>query len=66
MTERAYQVCGRCDLDPAEVDQLIANARQSTLSREESLELYYGMFERAAEAELCEDCAAAVLDAAVE
>ena len=63
-TEVAYRICGECGLDVAEVYRLIEDMRHSTLSREENLELFRDTFERREDAELCIDCAEAVLDAA--
>ncbi len=63
-TEWAYLLCGECGLTSDEVDWLIDANRNSTLTREQSLELCYGTFEDRRDAELCEPCAEAVLDAA--
>lgn len=62
-TERAYRVCAECGLDPSEVDRLIESARQSTLGREQNLELYRQQSEGKPAID-CEPCAMAVLDAA--
>lgn len=64
--ERTYRLCGECGLTVDEVDWLIDANKNSTLTREQSLELLYSMFDNRADAELCEDCALAVLDAADE
>ncbi len=45
-----------------EVDWLIDANKNSTLTREQSLELFYATFEDPRGAELCEPCAEAVLD----
>ena len=63
-TDVAYRICGACGLDAAEVDKLIDDARRSTLSREENLQLFRATFEMREDAELCVGCAEAVLDAA--
>ena len=62
--DAVHRICGECGLDVAEIDQLIDDAKGSTLTREESLELYRDTFERREDAEWCIDCAEAVLDAA--
>ena len=64
-TERAYLLCGKCGLTGDEVDWLIDANQNSTLTREQSLELFYATFEYRRDAELCEPCAEAVLNAAV-
>jgi hypothetical protein len=51
-------------LATVEVDSLIDDARDSGLDREGMLELFYTTFENRADAELCEPCFEAVLDAA--
>ena len=63
-TDVAHRICDACGLDSSEVDQLIDTMRQSTLSREEDLDLFRDTFERRENAELCIGCAEAVLDAA--
>ena len=63
-TDLAYRVCSACGLDSSEIDQLIDDMRHSTLTREENLDLFHDTFERREDAELCIDCAEAVLDAA--
>ena len=63
-TDVAYQICGDCGLERSEIDQLIGDARRSTLSREENLQLFRATFEKREDAELCMGCAEAVLDAA--
>ncbi len=65
-TEWAYRLCGECGLTSDDVDWLINANRNSTLSREQSLELFYATFEDRRDAELCEPCTEAVLDAAAE
>ncbi len=62
--ERAYRVCGECGILPFEIDQQIDDARHTTLTREESLALFGGLFERREDAESCRDWPEAVLDAA--
>ena len=64
--DRALRLCGECGLDAAEIDGLIHSSRHTTLTREESLALFREQYKRAADADLCEDCAVAVLDAAEE
>ena len=64
LTELAYRLCGECGLTTDEVDWLIDANRHSTLSRGHSLELFYATFENRRDAELCEPCTEAVLDAA--
>ena len=59
-------MCGECGLTTDEVDWLIDANRNSTLSREQSLELFYATFERRDDAVRCEPCAEAVLDVAKE
>ncbi len=63
-TTRAHRLCSECGLTAGEVDGLIETMRLSTLTREENLELFYATFEDRSQAELCEPCAEAVLDAA--
>ena len=64
--DKALRLCGECGLDVAEVDGLIDDMRHSTLTRVENLELFRDQFEREADADCCQDCAVAVLDAAEE
>ncbi len=61
---KALRLCGECGLDVAEIDQLIDDVQHSTLSRAENLALFRQPFERPADADFCQDCAVAVLDAA--
>ena len=56
--------CEDCGLGADEIDQLIDDWRHTTLTRDEALALFRATFERPEDAELCEDCAEAVLDAA--
>ncbi len=65
-TERAYRLCGECGLTVPEVDWLIDANKNSTLTREQSLELFHATFEDRRDMELCEPCAEAVVDAATE
>ncbi len=53
---------GECGLDVAEIDWLINGSRHTTLTRAENLALFREQFERAADADFCQDCAVAVLD----
>ena len=66
LTERAHRLCGECGLTPDEVDGLIEEFSHPTLRREQAMELFYAMFKDQADAEVCEPCANAVLDAADE
>ena len=59
-----HRICGACGLDVAEIDQLIDDAKHSTLTQEASLELYRDTFEQREDSEWCIECAEAVLDAA--
>ena len=61
--DKALRLCGECGLDVAEIDQLIDDVQHSTLSRAENLALFRQQFERVSDADYCEDCAVAVLDA---
>ena len=63
---RAHRVCGECGLDVAEIDWLIDSSRRTTLTRAENLALFRGQYERPADADFCEDCAEAVMDAVEE
>ena len=62
--DKALRLCGECGLDPAEIDGLIDDMRHSTLTRAENLALFRAQYERAADADFCQDCAVEVLDAA--
>ena len=53
-----------CGLDDAETGWLIDSVWRSTPTPTESMELFHERFERRADAELCEPCTEAVLDAA--
>ncbi len=57
-------MCGEYGLEPGEVDWLIDANRHSTLTREQSLELFYATFEDRRDAELCPPCVEVVLTAA--
>ena len=63
-TERAHRLCAECGLSTDETDQLIDGVRHSTLTRDESQQLFYDTFEHRADAKLGEPCPIAVLDAA--
>ncbi len=60
------RLCSECRLDDAETDRLIDTTQHATLTREDLLALFYDTFEKLADAEHCEPCAEAVLDAADE
>lgn len=60
---RAYRLCGECGLERGDITGLIDTMRHSTLTREQSLNLFYGQFHRKSDAKLCEPCANAILDA---
>ncbi len=51
-------------MDVVEIDGLIDNARHTTLTRAENLVLFRAQYERPADADFCQDCAVAVMDAA--
>ena len=61
--DRALQLCGGCGLDVSEIDWLIDSSRHTTLTRDENLALFREQYEREADADFCEDCAVAVLNA---
>ena len=61
--DTAYRLCGECGLTGDEVDWLIDANKNSTLTREQSLELFHAPFEDRRDLELCGPCAEAVLDA---
>ena len=63
-TGRAHRLCRACGLDDAEIKWLIDAKSGTEQTREQELELFYDTFEQRAEAELCEPCAEAMLDAA--
>jgi hypothetical protein len=64
-TQRAYNECRPCGLTEAEIDELIDTRRHSTLSREESIELFKSTFtEDEHGPEGCMPCVEAVLEAA--
>ena len=65
-TDVAYRICEACGLARSEIDRLIDDMLHSTLTREENLQLFRATFEMREDAELCIDCAEAVLDAAGE
>ncbi len=60
----ALRLCGECGLGVDEIDWLIDTMRHSTLTRAENLALFRAQYERPADADSCEDCAVAVIDAA--
>ena len=63
-TQRAYRVCRQCsDLEPTEVDDQIIAVRLAPGTREDKLRLFREQFDDPADAEACEPCAEAVLDA---
>ncbi len=62
--DKALRLCGECGLDVDEIDWLIDTMRHSTLTRAENLSLFRAQYEREADADFCEDCAVAVMDAA--
>lgn len=64
MTDRAYRECAACGIDAPAVNKWIDDFAHSTLSREESVELYLATFEDRDDAEPCRPCVDAVLDAA--
>ncbi len=63
-TERAHRLCTQCGHTPEGVDWLIDAARDSPLDREAALRLHREQYSDPAQADLCEPCAVAVLDAA--
>lgn len=62
--DRANRICQDCGLTQQEVDQLIDNMHRSKLTREEKLNLFRAQFDDPSDADLCEPCATAILDAA--
>ena len=63
-TQRAYRLCRQCsDLEPDEVDGLIDANKHSTLTREQSLELFRDQFDDEDDATFCDPCTTAILDA---
>ena len=66
LRSKAQWLCSECGLDVAEIDTLIDGSRHTTLTRAENLALFREQFEREADADFCEDCALAVLDAGEE
>ncbi|MHC4698764.1 MAG: hypothetical protein ACYTFA_18700 [Planctomycetota bacterium] len=64
-TQRAYKECRPCGLAESEIDELIDTRRHSTVSREESIELFESTFSPDETGpEDCTPCLEAVLDAA--
>jgi hypothetical protein len=61
---RAHRLCSECGLGVDEIDLLVDTMRHSTLTKEQNLELFYATFDDRSQANLCESCAEAVLDAA--
>ena len=58
-------MCAECaDLEPDEVDELIATVRSAPGTRADKLRLFIGQFDDPRNAEYCEPCAKAVLDTA--
>ncbi len=62
--DKALRLCGECGLEAAEIDWLIDGSRHTTLTQAENLALFRAQFERPADADFCQDCAVAVMDAA--
>ena len=62
--DKALRLCGECGLDVDEIDGLIDSSRHTTLTRAQNLALFRAQYKRAADADFCQDCAVAVLDAA--
>ena len=61
----AYRVCAECaDLEPAEVDRQNDTVRSAPGTREDKLLLFREQFDDPANAEACEPCTEAILDAA--
>ena len=63
-TQCAHRICEQCGLNPVVVEGLIETMQHSTLTREQSLELFFSTFEEPGDAEMCLSCAEAVLTAA--
>ena len=59
-----YGLCGECGLSREETEELISTVRATDGSREKLLESFYATFKQRVDAEPCEPCAQAVLDAA--
>lgn len=63
-TLRAYRVCAACaDLSRGEVDRQIDTVRSASGTRADKMWLFRQQFDDPADAEWCEPCAEAVLDA---
>ncbi len=62
-TERAHRLCDTCGLDDDQIDQLMDEFGDPTLSREQALALFLDSFENPAAAEPCMPCVEAVMDA---
>jgi predicted secreted protein len=62
--EHAHQLCGECGLSPQEIEELIATMRAANAPREQLIRSFCDTFKHRADAEPCESCAQAVLDAA--
>ena len=62
--DRVNRICGDCGLDVESVAWLIDTMRSAALTREEQLNLFRAQFEEPSDAEICEPCATAILDAA--
>ena len=60
--EFAYATCLPCELTHAEVDDLIDDARHSTLTRAKNRDLFIATFVDRADAEECLPCVDAILD----
>ncbi len=64
--EGAYWLCSECGLSHDETDQLVNDARQSTLTREEQFDVFLDAFEGRVARGVCQLCAEAVLAAAAD
>ena len=62
--DKAHRLCCECGLEGAEIGWLIDGSRHTTLTRAENLALFRAQYERPADADFCEDCTLAVMDAA--
>lgn len=57
-------ICGDCGLSTKETEDLVSTMRAAQGSREELLRSFCATFQERADAEPCEPCALAVLEAA--
>ena len=66
--ERAHRICTDCGLSESEIDEMIRNKRESSLTREQEIRAFLATYsdpaELTRERELCQPCVIAVLDAA--